>query len=173
MLKKSWYKIQADSSIEYLINAYINGENNKNRWFYLGIPLKNFCLHNDISYDSIRYYLLQLTKKPKYATWSDDKLVAYLVEKRFKQKNLSLEEYCLSLNFPYDAKHNLLKQELKKYPDLKFSQILHSVIITINYYRLTNYGKLKQQPKVIKTYLEDSTNNIRYQEVAKFLKLQR
>lgn len=160
-------------SVEELINFKLNGGNNKNRWYYLGIPLKDFCLHNDISYGSIRYYLLQLTKKPKHATWSDDKLVAYLVEKRFKINNHSLEEYCHSINFPYDVMHNLLKQELAKHPDLKFREILDTIIATINYYRLTNYGYLKQQPSIIKSYLEESTNNLRNQEVSKFLKLQR
>lgn len=145
-------------SIESLIEAYINGLNNKNRWFYLGIHLKTFCDNNDISYESIRSYLFKMLRNPIYSNWSDNDLVEYLVEKRFPINGKNLKDYCASINFPYETMHEILKEKLKKTPDTKFKTILMSTIITINQYYLINYETIKHYPEEINTYLKDSTN---------------
>ncbi len=158
---RSWLtsqlKLNPKSSIDELITNYITGKNNKNRWFYLGIPLKTFCINNNISYDSIRAYLFKALRNPKYMTWNDEELVSYLVERRFLINGKTLKEYCISINFPYNIVHELLQQELTKNPH-NFKTILITTISTINNYRLTHYQTLKEFNNNITTYLNNSTN---------------
>ncbi len=159
---RSWIRNELDKnphqSIEILINNYLNGLNNKNRWFYLEIPLKTFCDNNDISYESIRSYLFKMLRNPKYSNWSDNELVTYLVEKRFLINGNSLKNYCLSINFSYETMHELLIKAIKNHPTAKFRTILISTISTINQYYLINYQKIKHYPEEINNYLKDSTN---------------
>ena len=145
-------------SREKLINDYLNKINNKNRWFYLGIPLKTFCDNNDISYESIRNYLFKMLRNPIYSHWSDNELVAELVERRFPINNQTLREYCRSINFSYEIIHEILKDKINKYPDIKFKPILISTINTIMYYYLTNYEAIKHFSEEINNYLKESTN---------------
>lgn len=145
-------------SIESLIESYINGLNNKNRWFYLEIHLKTFCDNNDLSYESIRSYLFKMLRNPTYSNWSDNDLVEYLVERRFLINGKTLKEYCNSINFPYETIHEILKEEIKKYPNTKFKTILMSTITTIMNYYLTNYKTIKHFREEMYNYLKDSTN---------------
>lgn len=145
-------------NVENLIKDYINGINNKNRWFYLKILLRKFCKKNNISYNSIRNYLTKALKNPIYANWTDNELVEYLVERRFRINGKVLKDYCTLINFSYDAMHEILKEELQKNPDTKFKIILLSTITTINQYRLTNYSKINNFNQEINKFLDDSTN---------------
>ena len=145
-------------NVEDLIKDYINGINNKNRWFYLGILLRRFCEKNSISYNSITKYLTIALKNPIYANWTANGVVEYLVERRFRINGKILKDYCASINFPYNTIHEILKEELHKNPDTKFKTILLSTITAINQYRLTNYFKINNFNQEIKKYLDNSTN---------------
>ena len=99
-----------------------------------------------------------MLRNPVYSNWSDNELVAELVERRFLINGKTLKKYCSSINFPYETIHEILKEEIKKYPNTKFKTILISTINTIMSYYLTNYETIKHIPEEINNYLKDSTN---------------
>ncbi len=123
---------------EELVNTafekyYTYGINSpKTHYYYLGVSLREFCNNNDLSYNSIKAYLLAASKNPKYEGLTDEELVSYFVEQKYPINGLTLKEYCSLVNFSYESMHELLKEKLKQYPNIKFKIILTSVINSIN-----------------------------------------
>src|SRR5699024_2082716 len=88
-------------SDEKLIEQYLDKEHKGiYKYYYLGIPLKQYCDENNLSYRNLITYMSRYRKTDNFKGLSDDEFVEAIMdqyqpfEPKYLYKGLTLREYC-------------------------------------------------------------------------------
>ena len=83
------------------------------RYFYKGMPLKEYCKENNLNYPNIISYINRYRNTAEFKNLDDNEAVAKLMEQykplkdRYTYNGITLKEYCLQTGLPYK---NLLEE---------------------------------------------------------------
>lgn len=133
-------------SDEELAELYIDKEHKGcYKYYYLGIPLKQYCMENNLNYSSITNYLRTVIETAAYQGLTDDEIVEKVMdeyqpfEPKYKYKELTLREYCLQNNFSYYSVISFVKRGLRKDSTKNIDELIDEGIKTINRYGIIYY----------------------------------
>lgn len=146
----------------------------KNKYYYNGIPLKNFCKENNIPYPTITGRIRVLLKENENLNLDKAIKKALFQKYNFSSKyfynGMPLVEYCLKNNISYSTIETRIQALIHKYPNLTLNEIIEKAINkenSIKYYyngmplsvycRQNNisYGTIKSR---IRTFLKNNNN---------------
>ena len=135
-------------SDEELIEKYLEKEHKGiYKYYYLGIPLKQYCEENNLNYKNITTYISKHRNDDCFKNLSDDELVEAIMnqyqpfEPKYKYKGLSLREYCSKNNLSYYSVISFVKRKLKKDSTKSIDELIDEGINTINRYGIIYYYK--------------------------------
>ena len=135
-------------SDEELIEKYLEKEHKGiYKYYYLGIPLKQYCEENNLNYKNIITYISKHRNDDCFKNLSDDELVEAIMnqyqpfEPKYKYKGLSLREYCSKNNLSYYSVISFVKRKLKKDSTKSIDELIDEGINTINRYGIIYYYK--------------------------------
>ena len=156
------------SNEEAVIKAIEEFNNSNYKYFYKGIPLKDYCIKNNINYDSIRSFI----NNRKNCDISDEELIEQYLNKKhtgiykYYYKEIPLKQYCEDNNISYKAiiafiKRNKDKDEYKNLDNDSFINLIMD-----NYHA----SQIKYTYKNQSLYTYCSNNNISYYSIVSFVK---
>lgn len=133
-------------SDEELAKLYIDKEHKGcYKYYYLGIPLKQYCQENNLNYSNITNYLRTVIETDAYQGLTDDEIVEKVMdeyqpfEPKYNYKGLTLREYCLQNNFSYYSVISFVKRGLRKDSTKSIDELIDEGIKTINRYGIIYY----------------------------------
>ena len=102
-----------------MIEQYLDKEHKGcYRYYYLGIPLKEYCDENNLNYKNIIAYIGNYKKNDGFKNLTDDELVEVIMDKyqpfkpKYLYKGLTLREYCNKNNLSYYSVVSFVKRKL-------------------------------------------------------------
>ncbi len=135
-------------SDEKLIEQYLNKEHKGiYKYYYLGIPLKQYCEDNNLSYRNIISYMSRYKNTAKFKGLSDDEFVEAIMDKyqpfepKYLYKGLTLREYCIQNDLSYYSVVSFVKRKLAKGSTKSIDDLIDEGINTINRYGIIYYYK--------------------------------
>ncbi len=140
--KKENPEVDVDAVIDNYINSKHKGPF---RYYYLGIPLKEYCEANGINYDYFLNYMRYHRKDLEYQNKTDDEVVEIAMsnfqpfEYKYFYKGQSLYQYCIDNNFPYSSVVTYVKRKKVKNPDADVNALIDEAIKNINRYGFIYY----------------------------------
>lgn len=150
------------------IRTYINREKEKNpelsdeelieqcldkehkgiyKYYYLGIPLKQYCDENNLSYRNLITYMSRYRNTDNFKGLSDDEFVEAIMdqyqpfEPKYLYKGLTLREYCIQNDLSYYSVVSFVKSRLAKGSTKSIDDLIDEGIKTINRYGIIYYYK--------------------------------
>lgn len=131
---------------EELIEQYI-GKEHKGiyTYYYLGIPLKQYCEENDLSYRNIITYMSRYRNADNLKNLSDDEFVEAIMdqyqpfEPKYLYKGITLREYCIQNDLSYYSVVSFVKRKLAKGSTKSIDDLIDEGIKTINRYGIIYY----------------------------------
>ena len=175
---------ESDPEINYnTIRTYINREKEKNpglsdeelieqyldkehkgiyKYYYLGIPLKQYCDENNLSYKNIITYISRYRNNDSFKDLNDDEFVEAIMdqyqpfEPKYLYKGLTLREHCIQNDLSYYSVISFVKRRLAKGSTKSIDDLIDEGIKTINRYGIIYY--YKSIP--LKDYAEQNDLNI-------------
>ena len=175
---------ESDPEINYnTIRTYINREKEKNpelsdeelieqyldkehkgiyKYYYLGIPLKQYCDENNLSYKNIITYISRYRNNDSFKDLNDDEFVEAIMdqyqpfEPKYLYKGLTLREHCIQNDLSYYSVISFVKRRLAKGSTKSIDDLIDEGIKTINRYGIIYY--YKSIP--LKDYAEQNDLNV-------------
>lgn len=131
---------------EELIEQYMNKKHKgKYTYYYVGIPLKQYCEENNINYQNLIAYMQYHKKDEKFANLDDDEFVEAIMEEykpfepKYVYKGVLLIEYCKQNNIPYTSVVSYVKRKLANNSTKSIDDLIDEGIKTINRYGIIYY----------------------------------
>lgn len=135
-------------SDEELIEQYLDKEHKGiYKYYYLGIPLKQYCDENNLSYRSLITYMSRYRNTDNFKGLSDDEFVETIMdqyqpfEPKYLYKGLTLREYCIQNDLSYYSVVSFVKSRLAKGSTKSIDDLIDEGIKTINRYGIIYYYK--------------------------------
>ncbi len=135
-------------SDEELIEQYLNKEHKGiYKYYYLGIPLKQYCDENNLSYRNIITYISRYRNTDNFKDLNDDEFVEAIMdqyqpfEPKYLYKGLTLREYCIQNDLSYYSVVSFVKRGLAKGSTKSIDDLIDEGIKTINRYGIIYYYK--------------------------------
>lgn len=133
---------------EELIEQYI-GKEHKGiyTYYYLGIPLKQYCEENDLSYRNIITYMSRYRNTDNLKNLSDDEFVEAIMEQyqpfepKYLYKGITLREYCIQNDLSYYSVVTFVKRKLANGSTKSIDDLIDEGIKSINRYGIIYYYK--------------------------------
>ena len=150
-------------SDEELIEQYLDKEHKEiYKYYYLGIPLKQYCDENNLSYRNLITYMSRYRNTDNFKGLSDDEFVEAIMdqyqpfEPKYLYKGLTLKEYCIQNDLSYYSVVSFVKRRLAKGSTKSIDDLIDEGIKTINRYGIIYY--YKSIP--LKDYAEQNDLNV-------------
>lgn len=135
-------------SDEELIEQYLDKEHKGiYKYYYLGIPLKQYCDENNLSYRNLITYMNRYRNTDNFKGLSDDEFVEAIMdqyqpfEPKYLYKGLTLREYCIQNDLSYYSVVSFVKSRLAKGSTKNVNDLIDEGIKTINRYGIIYYYK--------------------------------
>lgn len=135
-------------SDEELIEQYLDKEHKGiYKYYYLGIPLKQYCDENNLSYRNLITYMSRYRNTDNFKGLSDDEFVEAIMdqyqpfEPKYLYKGLTLREYCIQNDLSYYSVVSFVKRRLAKGSTKSIDDLIDEGIKTINRYGIIYYYK--------------------------------
>lgn len=135
-------------SDEELIEQYLDKEHKEiYKYYYLGIPLKQYCDENNLSYRKLITYMSRYRNTDNFKGLSDDEFVEAIMdqyqpfEPKYLYKGLTLREYCIQNDLSYYSVVSFVKRRLAKGSTKSIDDLIDEGIKTINRYGIIYYYK--------------------------------
>lgn len=135
-------------SDEELIEQYLDKEHKGiYKYYYLGIPLKQYCDENNLSYKNIITYISRYRNNDSFKDLNDDEFVEaimdqyQLFEPKYLYKGLTLREHCIQNDLSYYSVISFVKRRLAKGSTKSIDDLIDEGIKTINRYGIIYYYK--------------------------------
>ncbi len=135
-------------SDEELIQQYLEKEHKGiYRYYYLGIPLKQYCDENNLSYRNIIAYMNRYRNTDNFKGVSDDEFVEVIMDKyqpfepKYLYQGLPLRVYCTRNDLSYYSVVSFVKRKLAKGSTKPIDDLIDEGIKTINRYGIIYYYK--------------------------------
>lgn len=135
-------------SDEELIQQYLEKEyKGIYRYYYLGIPLKQYCDENNLSYRNIIAYMNRYRNTDNFKGVSDDEFVEVIMDKyqpfepKYLYQGLPLRVYCTRNDLSYYSVVSFVKRKLAKGSTKPIDDLIDEGIKTINRYGIIYYYK--------------------------------
>lgn len=120
-------------SLQEIVNIVIESYGNSKIYMYNGISLREYCLKNGISYETIFSRIKKLKKENEHL--SDDELIVMAMENfknrnyRFFYQGIPLKEYCYKHpEIDYNTIRGFINNEKKKNPELTDEELIEIYI---------------------------------------------
>ncbi len=133
-------------SDEELIEQYLDIEHKGiYKYYYLGMPLKQYCDDNHLSYRNIITYMSRYKNTDNFKGLSDDEFVEVIMDKyqlfepKYLYKGLTLREYCIQNDLSYYSVVSFVKRKLAKGSTKSIDDLIDEGINTINRYGIIYY----------------------------------
>lgn len=133
---------------EELIKQYIDKEHKGiYKYYYLGIPLKQYCEENNLNYRNIISYMCRYKNTDKYKGLTDDEFVAAIIdvyqpfEPKYVYNGMTLSEYCKKNDLSYYSVVSFVKRKLTKNPEKSIDELIDEGIKTIKRHGIIYYYK--------------------------------
>ena len=133
-------------SDEEIIEQYLNKEHKGiYKYYYLGIPLKQYCDENNLSYENIILYMNRYRNINSFKELSDDEFVEAIMEKyqpfepKYLYKGITLREYCIQNDLSYYSVVSFVKRKLARGSNKSIDDLIDEGIKTINRYGIIYY----------------------------------
>ena len=133
-------------SNEELIKKYLDKKHKGiYKYYYLGIPLKQYCDENNLNYVNIRAYMSRYRNTDDFKELSDDEFVEAIMNKyqpfepKYLYKGLTLIEYCKQNDLSYYSVVSFVKRKLAKGSTKSIDDLIDEGINTINRYGIIYY----------------------------------
>ena len=133
-------------SDEELIEQYLDKEHKGiYKYYYLGVPLKQYCDENNLSYRNIITYMSRYRTTDNFEELSDDEFVEAIMdqyqpfEPKYLYKGLTLREYCIQNDLSYYSVVSFVKRRLVKGSTKSIDDLIDEGINTINRYGIIYY----------------------------------
>ena len=137
-----------DLSDEKLIKQYIDKEHKGvYKYYYLGIPLKQYCDDNDINYKNIIMYMGRYKNNDNFKDLSDDEFVEAIMNQyqsfapKYLYNGLTLREYCIQNDLSYYSVISFVKRKIAKGSIKSVDTLIDEGIKTINRHGIIYYYK--------------------------------
>ena len=137
-----------DLSDKELIEQFLNKKHKGiYRYYYQGIPLKQYCDEHDLNYKNIIRYISKYRNSDEFKNFSDDEFVEAIMEKyhpsapKYLYNGVTLREYCLKNNLSYYSVLSFVKRSLAKDNTKNIADLIDEGIKTINRYGIIYYYK--------------------------------
>lgn len=150
-------------SDEELIEQYLDKEHKGiYKYYYLGIPLKQYCDENNLSYKNIITYISRYRNNDSFKDLNDDEFVEAIMdqyqpfEPKYLYKGLTLREHCIQNDLSYYSVISFVKRRLAKGSTKSIDDLIDEGIKTINRYGIIYY--YKSIP--LKDYAEQNDLNV-------------
>ena len=128
-------------SDEELIKQYIDKEHKGiYKYYYFGIPLKQYCDENNLNYRNIITYMSRYRNTDNFKDLSDDEFVEAIMdqyqpfEPKYLYNGLTLREYCVQNDLSYYSVVSFVKRRLAKDSTKSIDYLIDEGIKTINRY---------------------------------------
>ena len=135
-------------SDEELIEQYLDKEHKGiYKYYYLGIPLKQYCDENNLSYKNIITYISRYRNNYSFKDLNDDEFVEAIMdqyqpfEPKYLYKGLTLREHCIQNDLSYYSVISFVKRRLAKGSTKSIDDLIDEGIKTINRYGIIYYYK--------------------------------
>lgn len=135
-------------SDEELIDKYIAKEHKgKYKYYYLGIPLKQYCYENNLNYKNLISYISRYKHNNSSKELTNDELIEAILDKyqpfepKYLYQGLTLREYCIKNNLSYYSVVSFVKRKLLKDNTQNINNLIDEGIKTINRYGIIYYYK--------------------------------
>ena len=135
-------------SDEELIEQYLDKEHKGiYKYYYLGIPLKQYCDENNLSYKNIITYISRYRNNYSFKDLNDDEFVEEIMdqyqpfEPKYLYKGLTLREHCIQNDLSYYSVISFVKRRLAKGSTKSIDDLIDEGIKTINRYGIIYYYK--------------------------------
>ena len=135
-------------SDEELIEQYLDKEHKGiYKYYYLGIPLKQYCDENNLSYKNIITYISRYRNNYSFRDLNDDEFVEEIMdqyqpfEPKYLYKGLTLREHCIQNDLSYYSVISFVKRRLAKGSTKSIDDLIDEGIKTINRYGIIYYYK--------------------------------
>ena len=135
-------------SDEELIEQYLDKEHKGiYKYYYLGIPLKQYCDENNLSYRNLITYMSRYRNTDNFKGLSDDEFVEAIMdqyqpfEPKYLYKGLTLREYCIQNDLSYYSVVSFVKRRLAKGSTKSIDDLIDEGIKIINRYGIIYYYK--------------------------------
>ncbi len=133
-------------SYEELIEQYLDKEHKGiYKYYYLGIPLKQYCDENHLSYRNIITFMSRYRNTEHFKGLNNDEFVEAIMdqyqpfEPKYLYKGLTLREYCIQNNLSYYSVVSFVKRRLAKGSTKSIDDLIDEGIKTINRYGIIYY----------------------------------
>lgn len=133
-------------SDEELIEQYLDKEHKGiYKYYYLGMPLKQYCDENNLSYRNIITYMSRYRNTDKFKGLNDDEFVETIMdqyqpfEPKYLYKGLTPREYCIQNNLSYYSVVSFVKRRLAQGSIKSIDDLIDEGINTINRYGIIYY----------------------------------
>lgn len=150
-------------SDEELIEQYFDKEHKGiYKYYYLGIPLKQYCDDNNLSYKNIILYISRHRNNGNFKGLSDAELIEAIMEQyqpfepKYLYKGLTLREYCIQNDLSYYSVVSFVRRKLEKSSTKTIDDLIDEGIKTINRYGIIYYYK----GIPLKDYAEQNNLNV-------------
>ena len=135
-------------SDEELIEQYLDKEHKGiYKYYYLGIPLKQYCDENNLSYRNLITYMSRYRNTDNFKGLSDDEFVEAIMDQyqpfelKYLYKGVTLREYCIQNDLSYYSVVSFVKRRLAKGSTKSIDDLIDEGIKTINRYGIIYYYK--------------------------------
>ena len=135
-------------SNEEIIKQYLDKEHKGiYRYYYLGIPLKQYCDENNLNYKNIIAYISRHRNSDNYKELSDDEFIQVIMnqyqpfEPTYMYKGITLREYCSKNDLSYYSVISFVKRRLAKGSNNTIDELIDEGLRTINRYGIIYYYK--------------------------------
>ncbi len=135
-------------SDEELIEQYLAKEHKGiYKYYYLGMPLKQYCVENNLNYKNIITYISRYRNTANFKGLNDDEFIEAIMEKyqpfvpKYLYKGITLREYCIQNDLSYYSVVSFVKRKLAKGSVKSIDDLIDEGINTINRYGIVYYYK--------------------------------
>ena len=139
---------KTELSDEELIEQYLAKEHKGiYTYYYLGIPLKQYCDENGLNYKNIITYMSRYRNNNNFKGLNDDEFVEAIMEKyqpfqpKYLYKGITLKKYCIQNDLSYYSVVSFVKRKLSKGSTKSIDDLIDEGIKTINRYGIIYYYK--------------------------------
>lgn len=160
----------SDYTEQQIINMVVETYGSGTKYMYKGMSLRQYCLNNEINYDTITSRIEKL--KNENASLSNDELVIAALEKfqnknyRFFYEGIPLKDYCEKHpEINYHTIRSFINTELERNPNLSIKDAIELYILK------EHKGRYKYYYCGIPLidYCECEENNIKYENIISYI----